>query len=210
VEYAAMFDLGDEEMTGRILDCSAGVSSFVAEAGERGWAAIAVDPAFSLGRGRLAELGRDDLDRGTAIADQYPDRFTWEWYGDPARRSTLRKAALARFLTDVACHPHRYVAAALPQLPFPDSSFDLAVCSHLLFTWADQLGREWHAAALHELARVAREVRIFPTVVQGPGEPVPFWDGLMADLARAGLRAEEREVPYEFQVGANRMLVVQR
>jgi SAM-dependent methyltransferase len=210
VEYAAMFDLGDEELTGRILDCSAGVSSFVAEAGERGCEAIAVDPAFSLGRSRLAELGRDDLDRGAAIAGQHPDRFTWAWYGDPARRSMLRKAALARCLTDLVSHPHRYVAAALPQLPFPDNAFDLAVCSHLLFTWADQLGREWHAAALKELTRVAREVRIFPTVVQGRGEPVPFWSELMSDLARAGLGAEEREVPYEFQVGANRMLVVQR
>lgn len=205
-----MFDLGDDELTGRVLDCSAGVSSFVAEAGERGCRATAVDPAFSLGRSRLSELGRDDHDRGTAIADQHADRFTWDWYGDPQRRTTLRRTALARFLTDVVAHPSRYIAGALPQLPFRADTFDLAVCSHLLFTWADQLGCAWHAAALTELARVAGEVRIFPTVVQGRGDPVPFWDELMTDLRAAGLRAEEREVPYMFQVGANRMLVVQR
>jgi hypothetical protein len=78
----------------------------------------------------------------------------------------------------------------------------------LLFTWADRLGLDWHRAALVELARVAREVRVFPTVMQGPGDPVPFWDTLLDDLARTGLRSELRHVPYEFQVGANQMLVV--
>lgn len=98
----------------------------------------------------------------------------------------------------------------LPRLPFRDDAFELAVCSHLLFTWADQLGLEWHRAALFELARVAGEVRVFPTIMQGPGEAVPFWGTLMSDLSEAGLRTESREVPYEFQVGGNRMLVVQR
>lgn len=205
-----MFDLDERDLTGRVLDCSAGVSSFVAEAGERGCRATAVDPAFSLGRSRLAEIGRDDLDRGTAIAEQHADRFTWDWYGDPNRRTTLRRTALARFLTDVVANPDRYVAGALPQLPFRDGSFDLAVCSHLLFTWADQLGHAWHAAALAELARVGGEVRVFPTVIQGRGDPVPFWGELMTDLQRSGLRAEERAVSYVFQVDANRMLVVQR
>jgi hypothetical protein len=51
---------------------------------------------------------------------------------------------------------------------------------------------------------------VFPTVMQGPGEPVPFWDELMSTLADAGLRAELRRVPYEFQIGANTMLVVKR
>lgn len=205
-----MFDLTDAELSRRVLDCCAGVSSFVAEAADRGGQAAAVDPAFALGRQQLAELGRDDLAKGTAIADQFADRFTWKWYGEPERRATMRRTALARCLTDLVAHPARYVAGSLPNLPFHDDAFDLAVCSHLLFTWADQLGRDWHAAALLELSRVAREVRVFPTIIQGPGEPVPFWDALMADLTDAGLRTELRPVTYEFQVGADRMLVVQR
>jgi len=209
-EYVAMFDLDPAALPASILDCSGGVAGFTAEAGRLGATAVAVDPAYGLTRDELAVLGSADLERGSAIADLYPDRFTFDWYGDPERRVTLRKSALAQFLMDLATHPDRYVAGQLPQLPLRDNVFDLAVCSHLLFTWADQLGLEWHRAALLELVRVAREVRVFPTVVQGPGEPVPFWDELMADLASGGLRTERRRVPYKFQVGADTMLVVSR
>ena len=207
-EYVAMFDLGRAELSGRVLDCSAGASSFVAGAAGRGCAAVGVDPAYALDRRRLAELGRDDMRRGREIAFAHPDRFTWDWYGSAEARETLRMQALATFLPDLVMHSSRYVAGQLPNLPFRDAAFDLALCSHLLFTWADELGRGWHAAALRELARVAREVRVFPIVLQGRGEPVPFWDELMADLAAVGLTTQVRQVAYEFQLGANRMLVV--
>lgn len=207
-EYVAMFDLTPQDLAGSILDCSAGVAGFAAAAGARGTAVVAVDPAYGLAREDLARLGREDLERGTAITGDHPDRFTFAWYGAPERRVHMRNRALAQFLLDVVTHPTRYVAGQLPQLPFRDRSFDLAVCSHLLFTWADQLGLEWHVAALAELSRVAREVRVFPTVVQGAGEPVPFWDDLMSELSRSGLRIERRRVPYEFQVGADTMLVL--
>ncbi len=209
-EYVAMFDLGSSDLSGVVLDCSAGVAGFAAEAGRRGAHVVAVDPAYAMPREELATLGNADLGRGSVIAADYPDRFTFEWYGSPERRFSMRTRALAQFLPDLVMHPERYVAGQLPQLPFRDGAFDLAVCSHLLFTWADELGLDWHLAALLELTRVARSVRVFPTVVQGAGEPVPFWDELMAELATAGLRAERRRVPYEFQVGANTMLVVTR
>ena len=38
----------------------------------------------------------------------------------------------------------RYVEAELPTLPFADRSFDLALCSHLLFLYSVQLGEEFH------------------------------------------------------------------
>jgi SAM-dependent methyltransferase len=207
-EYVAMFALGSRELSGRVLDCSAGAAEFAAVASAAARHVVAVDPAYALPRSALADRTREDLDRGNAIAADFPDRFTWRWHGSPQRRTAVRQRAMARFVTDVIVSPRRYVAGQLPQLPFRPGSFDLALCSHLLFTWADQLGRDWHAAAVVELARVAAEVRIFPTVVQGAGEPVPFWDALMGDLERAGLDARLRTVEYEFQVGADQMLVV--
>ena len=207
-EYIAMFDLGPRELSGRLLACSAGAAEFAAVAAPAARQVVAVDPAYALPRAVLAETARADLDRGHAIAGEFPDRFTWAWFGSPEQRTVLRQRALARFVTDLVARPQRFVAAQLPQLPFRPASFDRAVCSHLLFTWADQLGRGWHAAALAELARVASEVRIFPTVLQGAGEQVPFWHELIGDLREAGLQARLRTVGYEFQVGANQMLVV--
>ena len=210
-EYVAFFGLDVDMLRDRrVLDCSAGASSFVARACRDGVAAIAADPAYATSGEELADIGRRGLRDGNAIAERFPGRFTWEWYGSVQQRERMRARALAEFLLDFSEHPDRYVTASLPTLPFDDASFDLALCSHLLFTWADQLGREWHLAALVELCRVATEVRVFPTVLQGAGDPVPFWDELMEDLHRAGIRTETRKVPYQFQVGADTMLVTCR
>jgi hypothetical protein len=122
----------------------------------------------------------------------------------------MRRSAVARFLTDLAVSPSSYVAGALPRLPFADAAVDLLVCSHLLFTWANTLGHAWHRAALLEMARVARQVRVFPTVMQGAGDPVPLWDDLVAGLHEAGVATEVREVGYRFQRTGDRMLVVSR
>jgi hypothetical protein len=209
-EYVAMFDLDAEQLRGAsVLDCAAGAASFVAEASSTyGANAAAVDPAYALDRDELTTTVRASIESGAAIADQFADRFTWDWYGSPEARDVMRKTALSRFLVDLVSNPQRYRAGSLPSLPFADGEFALALCSHLLFTWADELGCDWHFAAIEELSRVAGEVRIFPTLVQGAGDPVPFWNELMQRLADAGMSARKRCVDYEFQVGGNEMLVV--
>jgi len=207
-EYVAMFDLADRDLARSIVDVAAGSSGFAARWSQRGGRVISVDPAYAAGRAELAELGRDDLQRGSEIAERFPDRFVWDWFGDPQRRQALRSRALAEFLTDLVRRPGGYLAAALPALPFRGGAFDLALSSHLLFTWADQLGLDWHHGAVRELARVSREVRLFPTVMQGPGDPVPFWDDLLARLAADGLNCRLQRVGYEFQKGADQMLVI--
>ncbi|MEV8374083.1 class I SAM-dependent methyltransferase [Kribbella sp. NPDC056861] len=206
-EYAAMFDLS--ELPGSVLDCCAGGSSFTAEAAARGVDAVAVDPAYALPAAELLDTVRRSLPDSAQIVDEHASSFTWSWYGDPARKDDLRIEAADRFLQDVAVAPDRYVAGSLPMLPFEDGRFDLVLCSHLLFTWADQYGRDWHLAALRELIRVSRdEVRIFPLVQQGAGEPVDYLPELL-DAVRP-VRSEIRKVPYEFQVGADKMLVLKR
>ena len=206
-----MFGLDVDRLRGMsVLDCSAGAASFVAEASTHGAHAIAVDPAYSLDRDELTATVRESITSGAAIAEQFADRFVWDWYGSREARDAMRKTALSRFLVDYVTLPQHYRSGALPTLPCDDAEFDLALCSHLLFTWADELGCDWHHAAIVELSRVAREVRIFPTLVQGAGAPVPFWDELMSRLADVGLSAHKRRVDYEFQVGGNEMLVVTR
>ena len=89
-----------------------------------------------------------------------------------------------------------------------DGSFDLAVCSHLLFTWANVFDMAWHEAALREMARVATEVRVFPLVHQGSGEAVGFLGALRERLTH--VETGIVTVPYAFQVGADEMLLVSR
>jgi SAM-dependent methyltransferase len=202
-----MFDLS--ELPDSILDCCAGGSSFTAEAAARGVDAVAVDQAYELATPDLVDTVRRSLPAGAQIVDQHAASFVWHWYGDPGRKDDLRIEAADRFLQDVMMAPERYVAGNLPELPFEDGRFDLVLCSHLLFTWADIYDRDWHLAALKELVRVSRsEVRIFPLVQQGAGEEVPYLAELLEDLRP--VRSEIRKVPYEFQVGADQMLVLSR
>jgi ubiquinone/menaquinone biosynthesis C-methylase UbiE len=200
-----MFDL--TELPDSVLDCCAGGASFTAEAVERGVDAIAVDPAYELPAAELVDTVRRSLPATAEIVDEHAGSFVWNWYGSPERKDELRIEAADRFLQDVSIAPERYVPGSLPKLPFGDGRFDLVLCSHLLFTWADKYDRDWHLASLRELVRVSRsEVRIFPLVQQGAGDPVDYLPDLLAEVA--GVTSEIRKVPYEFQAGADEMLVL--
>lgn len=199
-----MFDLRPDDLDASMLDCCAGGSSLAAESGGN---VVAVDPAYAMGRDVLAEAVLAGLHDGGRMIDEHADRFEWGWYGDPAHRAELRMTAAQRFLADLREHPERYVAGSLPHLPLADASFDLTLCSHLLFTWSNKLDADWHQAALAEMVRVTRrEVRVFPLVVQGTGQPVEFLDDLCAELDKAGYRSYVSTVPYRFQRGADQML----
>jgi hypothetical protein len=208
-EYAAMFDL-PSPLPASILDCCAGGSGFTAVAAERGVDAVALDPAYALSQEALAEHVRQSNSGGTQMVTDNADAFVWEWYGSRARRDELRAEAAEAFLAHLAAHPDRYVAGELPTLPFPDGRFALAVCSHLLFTWANRFSEAWHLDSLRELARVAAEVRVFPLVLQANAAPIPFLASVRETLAAEGIASEIRRVPYEFQRGANEMLVLSR
>jgi hypothetical protein len=208
-EYLAMFSLLAADLADRVVvDVAAGGADFTAGAAILGARAIAIDASYAVGPDALATLLDDSLGIGLTIVDRYPDRFTWRWYGDRAARDEARREAALRFRSDCLTSPSRYIAGQLPRLPLRDGAADLVLCSHLLFTWSDVLDREWHRAAILELARVGREVRIFPLVVQGSGDAVEWLPQLCDELRGTGLRVERREVQYEFQVGANQMLVV--
>ena len=208
-EYLAMFSLGAADLAGRVVvDVAAGGADFVAGAVAAGSTAIAVDSTYSMDAAALSSRLHDSVGTGLGIVDRYPDRFTWRWYGDRATRDEMRRRSAQRFLASFREAPFRYVAGALPRLPLRDGAADLALCSHLLFTWSDVLGRGWHRDAVLDLARVAREVRIFPVVVQGTGDAVPWLPALCDELRATGLTVQQRRVSYEFQVGADQMLVV--
>jgi hypothetical protein len=210
-EYLAMFGLESSDLVGRtVVDVAAGGSDFVAAAAALAAHAVAVDAAYAVEPDLLMAQLADNTDTGLGIVDEHPDRFTWRWYGDRNTRDEMRRDAAQRFTIDRLASPGHYVAGTLPRLPFRDRAADLVLCSHLLFTWSDVLDRDWHRDAILELARVGAEVRIFPLVVQGTGDEIGWRPQLCDELGDLGLDVEERQVPYEFQTGANRMLVASR
>lgn len=205
-EYRAMFALSGGDLSGSVLDCPGGGSSFTACANQTGASAIAADPVYARPRQSLATLVMAEVERGSAHTAAGADRYVWDFHGDPGGHARIRGASAEAFSRDLIAHPARYVPASLPRLPFAAGQFDLVLSSHFLFTYADRLDLEFHRAALHELRRVARrEVRVFPLLEQG-GRPVPaLLSGL---LATPGIAHRIQRVGYEFQRGGNEMLVL--
>ena len=205
-EYRAMFALTEADLRGRVLDCPGGGSSFTATARAHGTAAYAVDPVYATPPQQLVARLDAELTRGSAWATANAERYVWDHFGDPAGHARLRADSAAAFARDLLDDPGHHLAAALPDLPFPDGRFDLVLSSHLLFTYADRLDAAFHVAALLELARVGTEVRVYPLVDQA-GRPLPeLLSRVLPALTAAGVQASVEEVGYEFQRGARTML----
>jgi methyltransferase family protein len=206
-EYEAMFALTDDDLRGGVLDCPGGGASFTATACARGVDARAVDPAYAIPVDKLADRLDGELQRGAAWTAANPDRYRWDFYGDPAGHARVRAESARLFVADRTASPERYVPGSLPTLPFPDGAVDLVLSSHLLFTYADRLDADFHRAALLEMVRVSRrEVRVFPLVDQAGRAQPELLDQLRTALAAAGVTAEVRGVDYEFQRGAAQLL----
>ena len=119
-------------------------------------------------------------------------------------------AAMQQFLADfpLGLQQKRYQSESLPDLPFDSQQFDLALCSHFLFLYSDQLSLEFHLASIVEMCRVAKVVRIFPLLVNMTGETSPFLEPVMQKLTAQGYSIQIKQVPYEFQKGGNQLLQV--
>lgn len=208
-EYRAMFDLSDDMLrSGRILDCPGGAASFGAEVRAMGAEVVSVDPMYAAPAAEMAARARADVVRGNEFVRANIERYVWSFFDGAAEHLAMRGAGCERFVADRARNPDPYVTAALADLPFADGAFTLALSSHLLFTYADRLSHDFHVSALRELVRVSpRQVRVYP-LVDIAADPYPRMDRLRLDLEAHGVSSEIRVVPYEFQRGANRMMVL--
>jgi hypothetical protein len=206
-EYRAMFALTDADLAAPILDCPGGAASFTAEVSAAGGRVTACDPAYDLSAVELADLARDGMERGYQYHQANPDEYVWTFFRDPDQYRASRAASIELFTRHYAAAPEHYHTASLPALPFPDGTFNLALCSHLLFSYADRLDRDFHVKSILELARVATEVRVFPLVPMGFATN-PELDSMLEELGRVHLHATIRPVDYEFQRGGNSMLSV--
>jgi hypothetical protein len=208
-EYRAMFALSEEELRKWILDCAGGPAGFNAEWTELGGTVVSCDPLYEYTaeaiEGRIRETAPSIIEH----VNSNRDRYVWTAFDSPEQLIDARLAAMKRFIEDFpqGLRENRYRPFALPRLPFADGEFELALCSHLLFTYSEQLPLDFHLASIRELVRVAAEARIFPLLDQS-GAPSPHVPELTATLADEGYSLRKQRVPYEFQRGGNQMLVV--
>lgn len=214
-EYVRMFAL--DELVGepdlrqvKILGCADGPASFNAEATRRGLHVVSADPLYRLTAGEIRERIAASYDQVIEQTKRNAHQFVWDVIRSVEELGRLRMQAMQAFLDDFAAGKSagRYVDAELPSLPFPDQSFDVALCSHFLFLYTEHLPESFHSDAVRELCRVAREVRIFPLLaLDGRRSPhVAAIVDALRDVAEVTLE----RVSYEFQRGGNEMMRVRR
>jgi len=210
-EYQRMFAMTNSDLEGTILGCGDGPASFNAEATRRGARVTSVDPIYTWNVGqiwdRIAASSEEIIEQTRANTDE----FVWTTIRSIEELRRLRMGAMSDFLRDFTAGKAegRYLDAELPNLPFADESFDLGLSSHFLFLYTAQLGQEFHRAAVQELCRVCREVRIFPLLELG-ARPSDLVGVIVDDRTDLGFRVSIETVPYEFQRGGNQMMRIRR
>lgn len=204
-----MFALTPEDLSGRIVDCAAGPASFNAELSAQGHDVTSCDPLYNLAPHEIRSRIDTTYDAVVANARTARDEFVWRDFTSPEHLGEVRLAVMQRFLADFpeGLETGRYRNESLPYLDFREGEFDLALCSHFLFTYAERLSVDFHVAAIEEMCRVAAKTRAFP-LLKAYGGPSPHLGPVVGTLRDLGHHVEVRKVPYEFQRGGDEMLAV--
>jgi hypothetical protein len=208
-EYVRMFSLTNDDQKKTILGCGDGPACFNATMHRMGNHVVSVDPLYQF----LAEQIRQRILQvyPTVIEQLVANQsaYVWTTIHSPKHLGQIRMMAMNEFLADYEAGKieGRYQVHELPRLPFGDGQFDIALCSHLLFTYSQQLSAEFHCQAILEMCRVAKEVRVFPLLDNG-GQHSSHLDSVCRFLTEHGHHVEVEPVDYEFQRGSNEMLRV--
>ncbi|NEN99652.1 MAG: hypothetical protein F6K50_30500 [Moorea sp. SIO3I7] len=215
-EYSKMFLLDFSDWVGKsILDCPGGPASFGREARALGIEVCAVDPQYVNDPDRLLEIASRDIDYVVAKISQTSQQRKWDYYQSLEDLRNRQVEILDSFIEDYRNYwqsQEKYITASLPHLPFEDNTFDLATSGHLLFSFQAHFPKTFTIDSLLELARVARDVRVFPLRAneQDRSKPFAYFEEIISSLQQQGLTVEVKTSEFEFQVGANQVMIIRR
>jgi hypothetical protein len=206
-EYVRMFDLREQDLQMRILGCGDGPASFNCESHRLGGKTVSVDPLYQYTAGVIRQRIRETYSDVLRQTKANRDKFRWDVIPTVEELGRIRMKAMNVFLADYMApgRDGRYIAGALPSLPFNDQQFDIALSSHFLFLYSDHLSEAFHQAAIREMLRVSREARIFP-VLDMTGQRSHYVSKIINFFQEYEL--EIRRVNYEFQRGGNEVLIM--
>ena len=208
-EYLRMFALSAADLDRQILGCGDGPASFNAELSQRGGHIISIDPIYEFDVPQIKSRIAETYEEVMAQTRKNKHEFIWETITSVEELGRIRMLAMDTFLDDFDAGKQtgRYIAGALPSLPFDNGRFDLALSSHFLFLYSAHFSAEFHLQALQEMLRVAQEVRVFPLLMLG-GAPSPHLDFVIKQITKEGFSIEIKRTQYEFQKGGDEMLII--
>lgn len=205
-----MFALSDFDLSRRILDCAGGAASFTAEARASGYTVYAVDPLYGLSQTERIEVVEAGYNRAIQNISKERDLYQWGFPSSPEEHRALRRNSADIFLESILKNPEYYIPGRLESLPFQDDSFDIVLCSHFLFTYANILNEVTHVRYLREMLRVAKmQVRIYPIIGYGV-DATSSLNAVCSECSNLGFVSSIRNVPYHFLKGTGQMLEINK
>lgn len=208
-EYREMFDLSQEDMNSRILEYGCGPNAVNAQQFHEAHEAVSCDPLFVLDKDTLYAKSVMIFAQMVDEIRNEQEQFDFSQSGGLEQLIAHRQEGMKKFFADYeqGKADGRYYGAADYHLPYPDFSFDFALSSHYLFADLDEQTVEFHINVIRELARIAKEVRIFP-LIDREGKTSEFLGPVLLQLQREGYGVEVREVEYHLHKAENAMLRV--
>lgn len=214
-ESIDMFDLSSKDLQKRFLEYASGATAFNAELTVLGGQCLSYDPWFAFEPLHLSQMIEQQFDARIREFQAQQQALDVSRYGGSFDQLiTYRREGIATFLADYERGrlDGRYVANLSPHqvpqtLPFEHSSFDIALVAHAFFSDVPYQTIDDHVLMIEELARVAKEVRIFP-LVDAQGIPSPCLGPVLLGLQQDNFGIEVREVSYHLQPKGHAMLRV--
>jgi len=208
-EYVSMFDLTHSDLNKSILGCGDGPASFNYMMYKNGKKAVSIDIIYQLTSLEIEQRINDTFEIVLNQTGNNRDKFVWSNIKNIDELGRVRLSAMKEFLNDFEKGKidNRYIFAELPNLPFNNRQFDLALSSHFLFLYSDNLSLDFHTQSIAEMLRVAKEVRIFPLLDMNANES-PYAENVINTFNKKGYSVDRVKVDYEFQKGGNKMLVI--
>jgi len=140
-EYVRMFSLTSVDLKRKIIGCGDGPASFNAELTALGGNIISIDPIYYFSADQIRQRISETYNDVVGQTRRNQDKFIWQEIGSVEELGRLRMSAMTSFLEDFPAgkKQKRYVPGELPSLPFGNKEFDLALSSHFLFLYTDNL-----------------------------------------------------------------------
>lgn len=141
--------------------------------------------------------------------DNYSDEFGLSATDLKGRLLAYGHETCANHVTSLKpLHPVIYYAPVDDvSLPFADFTFDMSLCPHYLFTQSVVQEVDFHLKVIRELARVGKEVRIFP-LIDNLERLSPLLGPVLLGLQQENYGVEVRDVASSTSPKGNAMLRV--
>jgi hypothetical protein len=206
-----MFGLDEDREEVCILDCGAGPSSFNCKMSKKRRPVVSVDPIYEFTGIDIEKRINETFNDIISQTENNKDKFVWDSIKSVEELAMIRRNSMNEFLNDFekGKMEYRYIPAELPDLPFKDDQFGLALSSHFLFLYENILSYKFHIHAITEMLRVAKEVRIFPLLDLNANR-CSYVDKIMKEFAQKNYSTNIITVDYEFQKDGNQYLTIRR